>query len=73
MGQIKGARGQFTLESWMIANGKKGKVFYSEKLDRHLTAIATGHKRKIRTERLITVTSHKEKPVAGVLTRVTLL
>jgi hypothetical protein len=42
--------GQYTIESWMMANGKLGEVFYSEKMDRHLTAIATHHKRKIQTD-----------------------
>lgn len=62
-----------TIESWMIANGKKGKHFYSDKMDRHLTAIATYYKRKIVTERLITVTTYKKQPKAGVITKVTLL
>jgi hypothetical protein len=57
----------------MIANGKEGQVFYSEKKDRHLTAIATHHQRKILTERLIAVTTGKEEPVATNLTKVTLL
>ena len=64
---------QYTLESWMMANGKKGQVFYSEKMDRHLTAIATHHERKIKTERLIIVTTAKSAPSASSLTKVTLL
>lgn len=62
-----------SMESWMIANGKEGQVFYSEKKDRHLTAIATHHNRRIITERLITVTTGKEIPIANNLTKVTLL
>lgn len=34
-------KGQSTMESWMIANGKTGEYFYSDKMDRHLTAIST--------------------------------
>jgi hypothetical protein len=64
---------QFTLESWMIANGKTGQVFYSKKIDRHLTAIATHHNRKIKTERLITISIAKETPKAEKLTKITLL
>ena len=63
---------QFTLESWMMANGKVGDVFYSKKMDRHLTAIATHYGRKIKTERLITVTTAKTKLIASALTKVTL-
>ncbi len=64
---------QFTLESWMMANGKAGDVFYSEKADRHLTAIATNHKRKVNTERLIMVTTAKKKMTAFPLVKITLL
>lgn len=64
---------QYTLESWMIANGKAGKHFYSDKFDAHLTAIATAHARKIKTERLIVVTSAKSVPTAKYITKVTLL
>ena len=63
-------KGQITLESWMIANAKPGKVFYSEKADKDLTAIASYYKREIITERLIAVTN---EPVAFKLTKVTLL
>lgn len=64
---------QYTLESWMMANGKPGDVFFSEKMDRHLTAIATHHQRKIKTERLIVVTTAKSNPSASTLTKITLL
>ena len=64
---------QYTLESWMMANGKSGQQFYSDKIDRHLTAIATHHNRKISTERLITVTTGKNNPIANSITKVTLL
>ncbi len=64
---------QYTLESWIIANGKEGDIFYSEKMDRHLTAIATHHKRKIITERMVVVTTAKSAPTAKSLTKVTLI
>jgi hypothetical protein len=70
MGNTKGQ--QKTMESWMIANGKAGDHFYSDKMDRHLTAIATHHKRYIVTERLITVTTGGKIPVAKNITKVTL-
>ena len=63
---------QRTLESWMIANGKVGKQFYSDKIDRHLTAISVHHKRKISTERIIAVSvGHETK--SKYITKVTLL
>lgn len=64
---------QRTLESWFIANGKIGQHFYSDKADRHLTAISTHHKRKIKTERLITVKAGGKKPESQYITKVTLL
>jgi hypothetical protein len=64
---------QYTLESWMICNGKEGDVFYSEKTDRHLTAFATHHSRKISTERILAVTTAKSTPECRYIVRVTLL
>jgi len=65
--------GQFTLESWMMANGMKNKSFYSDKQDKDLTAIANYYGRKIITERLIMVTTKKKTPTATYITKVTLL
>ena len=39
------------IESWMIANGKKGDHFYSDKEDKYLTALSAYYKRKITTEK----------------------
>lgn len=66
-------KGQSTMESWMIVNGKAGQHFYSDKMDRHLTAIFTYHQRKIVTERLITVTTGGKDPKSKYITKVTLL
>ena len=66
-------KAQYTMESWIIANGKKGKQFYSDKMDRHLTAISTYHKRKIKTERLITITTGGKLEIPKYITKVTLL
>jgi hypothetical protein len=65
--------GQNTLESWMIANGKKGKHFYSDKMDNHLTAISTYYNRKIKTEKLITIKTKDKKIESKFITKVTLL
>jgi hypothetical protein len=66
-------KAQSTMESWMIANGKKGEHFYSDKKDRHLTAISAHHKRKITTERLITITTGGKDPQSKYIIKVTLL
>lgn len=61
------------MESWMIANGKSGEHFYSDKMDRHLTAIASYHNRKIVTERLIIITTGGKEPVSKYITKVKIL
>ena len=61
------------MESWMIANGKSGDHFYSDKMDRAITASATYYNRKIVTERLITITTGGKEPIAKYITKVTLL
>jgi hypothetical protein len=70
MGRLKGK--QTTMESWIIANGKAGDHFYSDKKDGGLTAIASYHKRKITTERLIVITTGGKEPKAKYITKVTL-
>ena len=60
-------------ERWMIANGKVGEHFYSDKIDRHLTAIACHLDRKIKTERLITVSPGVDGSWSQYITKVTLL
>jgi len=62
-----------SLESQIIINGKPGDYFYTDKPDRHLTAIATYYKRKIKTERLIAVTSQSENPIAYKIVKATIL
>jgi len=62
-----------TVESFMIGNGEVGDIFYSHKIDRHLTAIATHHKRKIQTERLLLIGGTMEEPTTGTVTKITLL
>jgi len=64
---------QSTMESWMIVNGKAGDHFYSDKMDRHITAISTYYKRKIVTERLITITTGGKEPKGKYITKVTIL
>jgi hypothetical protein len=64
---------QYSMESWMLANGKVGAVFYSEKKDRHITAIATHYGRRISTERILAVSTAKSTPNALYIVRVTIL
>ena len=64
---------QRTLESWMIANGNAGDSFYSHKKDRHLTAIASHHNRKIMTENVMIITDYLTVPKTTKITKVILL
>lgn len=66
-------KGQSTMESWAIANGKEGDHFYSDKSDGLLTAAASHYGRKISTERLITITTGGKDPEAKYITKVILL
>ena len=60
-----------TMESLSMSTLPKGAVFFSTKKDAALTAIATYYKRKIRTERLLTLTKKDHK--LSNLTKVTLI
>lgn len=62
-----------TFESIALANGKKGDIFYTEKLQKHLTAIAVFHKRKIQTERIVAIKAGGTEPEAKYITRITIL
>lgn len=62
-----------TIESWMLVNGKKGKHFYTDKQDKHLTALATYYGRKIRTERMVVITTGGKEPKAKYITKVVLI
>ena len=66
-------KGQYTVESYMIEHGKVGDVFYTEKMDKNMTAQAVYRKRKIKTERLITITKGDELPTVGQITKVTII
>ena len=57
----------------MIANGKAGTQFYSDKTDGHLVAISAHHGRKIKTERLIAINKGGTDLNARYITKVTLL
>ena len=61
------------MESWMIVNAKSGEQFYSDREDRYLTALSSYHKRKILTERLITITTGGKELKSKYITKVTLL
>jgi len=61
------------IESWIIANAKKGTIFFTNKKDNNMTSLATYYKRKIQTERLITITVGKQNLQAKHLLKVTLI
>lgn len=70
---MKSDNKQRTVESYIIANGKKGYIFYSTKPDRHLTAIASQHNRSIRTTRIVAVESGSKTPKCNYITKIVLL
>jgi hypothetical protein len=60
--------------SWQLSTGKAGDVFYSEKENRYITGLAIYHRRKVKTERLIAVSTIATKPQTAIyLTKVTIL
>lgn len=59
-----------SLEGFMMAKAKKGICFYSMKADKHLTALASIYNRKIQTERVVVVSSSKDKPIVNSITKV---
>lgn len=50
-----------SLEGFVISKGKIGDVFFSNRGDNHLQALATHYKRKILTNRLIAMDKKKLK------------
>lgn len=65
-------KGQHTIESWVMANGKSGDIFYTHKKDKDITAIATYYKREVLTERVIIVQGTWSNPSSFPLIKVTL-
>lgn len=66
------ARNISTIETFAMRNYKSGQVFYSHKEDKHLTAIASHEKCKIKTERMIAIDSEKHKRIEFI-TKITIL
>lgn len=64
---------QKTFEGYMLVNGRKNEVFYSNKKDNEITALSTYYKRKVKTERLLTTSIKKSIPVSKYITKITLL
>lgn len=62
-----------TIESTLLTTLTKGDHFYTDKDDRHITALANHYKIKSITERLIATTTRKAEPVAKYICKVTLL
>jgi hypothetical protein len=61
-----------TPEGYMLANGKAGDTFYSDKEDKNLTASATYYGRKIKTQRMIAIDSEKQNKIEKLI-KVTLI
>ena len=73
MKESKKNEARISIEGYMLKNGKEGASFYTDKLDKSMTAFAKYYDRKIKTERVIAITGEKTKPIAISLTKVTLL
>jgi hypothetical protein len=56
----------------MIVNGEPGDIFYTIKLDKDVTAIASYYKRQVKTERVIVITTDTH-PIAERITKVTIV
>jgi hypothetical protein len=61
----------YTLESVALTTLKKGQIFYSHKMDKDLTAIASYYKKKIKTERMFII--NPQKTTIEKLTKITIL
>lgn len=61
-----------TIESLLLSQANKGATFYTEKDDKHMTALAIYYKREIKTQRIVAVVD-KENPSAVKLTRVKII
>jgi hypothetical protein len=60
-------------EAIFLKEGVKGFVFYSEKEDKNLTAQAYHYGRKIKTERIVAISTGKKDVQAKYILRVTIL
>jgi len=60
-----------TMETYMLANGKAGDVFYTHRSDKDMTVYALNWNRKIETEKLLLV-KYIPEPSIKRITRVTL-
>lgn len=61
-----------TIEAFAMIQYKKHQIFYTQKLDKDITAIANYYKRKVKTERFAAMDCLKHKEI-NLLTKVTLL
>lgn len=62
-----------SLEGLALLNGKVMQIFYTNKKDKDITAIASYYSRKVHTERLIVLEGTKDKPKANTITKVTII
>jgi hypothetical protein len=69
-GSIPNKISQDKLDKSMFENAEQGLEYYSVKLDRHLTALAHYHNRKIQTKRVVVVPTNGVIPEAEFMTKV---
>ena len=60
------------IEIYFIMTEPAGSVMYSDKDDKYITAVAHYYKRKVKTERLITV-CHNVGEATGYILKITIL
>jgi hypothetical protein len=70
MGRPKGSSTDY--ESHMIKTLNEGEVFYTQKVDKTITAIASYYQKKVKTERLIIVSGSFTLPLCDTITKVTM-
>jgi hypothetical protein len=61
---------QEKIDGLIFKNAEEGFEYYSAKLDRHLTALAHYHNRKIQTKRVVVVPTNGVIPEAEFMTKV---
>jgi hypothetical protein len=61
------------IEQYIIKTQPQGTVFYTDRPDRHITAISSYYKKRVKTERIIAVTTHKKTPESQIILKVTIL
>lgn len=63
---------QPSMEVLMLLYGKDDEVFYTTKDDKHITALSTYYKRKVKTQRVYIIEYTLDVPITNAYVKVTL-